>query len=274
MLRLAHLSDLHFGRAEPALTQHLLSQLQDAELDLVVISGDLTQRATHAEFQQAHAFLQQLPALCLVVPGNHDLAAFNLLERFGYPWQKWRQYISPELDSVRSGPGFVAVGLNSARQLAHHPDWSRGRINSRQLSWMQRQFAAYPSNYLRILVTHHPFYLSEAARSRGHVGRHHKAWPVLQAAGADLLLSGHLHLAYAFAVKGMIVAQAGSGVSNRLKGEANSYNLISWHQQHLTLETRMWQGETFLPEHKQTFEKTPQGWQLQDLATPANSQSV
>jgi len=240
------------------------------QLDLIVISGDLTQRATHDEFQQAHDFLTTLPVRYLVVPGNHDLAAWRLWERFTAPWKKWKRYIAPELDTCAAGPGFIAVGLNTARRFGTHPDWSRGRVNHRQLRWMQRQFDKHPPETLRILVTHHPFYLSAAAQGRGLLGRLDQAWPILQASSADLLLSGHLHLAYAQSVNGMVIAQAGTGISDRLKGgEANSFNLITANEKQIVLQNMLWSEANFMAQPPQIFENGAQGWQKHVLSPDA-----
>lgn len=260
MIRLAHLSDLHFGAAHAHLTQRLLEHLNTLELELVVISGDLTQHAKRSEFRAAQEFLQALKHPYLVVPGNHDLSEWRLWERFVYPWKKWKAFISPELDVVYRGSGFCAVGLNTARRFGHHPDWSRGRLNVQQLSWMRRQFELSPEQDLRILVTHHPFYLTPAAQHRGHVGRHRQAWPVLQAAGVDLLLSGHLHLAYAASLNGAVMISAGTGISTRLKGEANSFHLMTASAEQLVLQTLLWNESEFAARLPQIFEKHTGTW--------------
>ncbi len=91
---LVHLSDLHFGRIDPALVDPLRRAVNALKPDLVAISGDFTQRARHSQFAEARAFIQSLEAKTLVVPGNHDIPLYDVVERFAAPLVRYRQYIS------------------------------------------------------------------------------------------------------------------------------------------------------------------------------------
>lgn len=260
MTRLVHLSDLHFGAVSPGLAERLVIQLRELGPDLIVISGDLTQRARSGEFREAAAFLAQLPGPQLVVPGNHDLASWRVHERLAYPWRKWQRYISPDLEPCLAGEDFLALGLNSARVLSSHLDWSRGRINERQLRRIEAVMSRATPDQIRLVVTHHPFALSEEAAARGLIGRHALAWPRLQAAGVDMILSGHIHLAYARLCKGMIVAHAGSGISHRLKGQANSFNLIDASRARVIIQQLEWRDGRFVEGPRQIFERGEAGY--------------
>src|SRR5690554_3752870 len=116
MTRILHISDLHFGRSVPAVVQALIGKVKTLQPDIVVISGDLTQRAKTTEFQQAAAFLDSMAAPYLLIPGNHDLAAFRLHERLLYPWKKWRKYISNELEPTAQYADYQIIGINTARR--------------------------------------------------------------------------------------------------------------------------------------------------------------
>lgn len=253
--KIVHLSDLHFGAVSEGMAERLLRQLQSLNPDLIVISGDLTQRARSREFKQAAEFIKALPGKQLIVPGNHDLAAFDLTERLLYPWQKWRKFISPELEPTVSDTGYLGIGLNTARRLSAHLDWSRGRINLRQLLHAEHLAKASEPEQVCLVVTHHPFFLTDNMKHRGLVGRIGIAWPRLKAAGVDLILSGHIHLAYARLCNGMIVAHAGSGISHRLKGEANSFNLIHASKQRIDIEQMHFKNDAFVSHHLQCFER-------------------
>lgn len=271
MTRIVHLSDLHFGAVTPGLVEPLLAQIHALKPDLTVISGDLTQSARTVEFQAAGAFIARLPRPHLVVPGNHDLANWRLPERLFFPWHKWLKYIGRELDPVVQGKDFLAIGLNTARQLSRTLDWSRGRINARQLALIEAQAAASPVEQLRVLVTHHPFSLIEDARHRGLIGRLKMAWPRLQAVGIDLVLSGHLHLAYAIVRDGTIIAHAGSGISHRLRGETNSFNLIEASKQRIEITQMAWQQDRFIQGLQQHFERGNAGFaQTQLIENPSH----
>src|SRR3982750_1516324 len=93
MRRLAHLSDLHFGRVDPAAVEGLVRSLEDARPDLIVVSGDFTQSARSEEFRAARAFLDRLPAPTFAVPGNHDLPQWNPVERLVRPYDRYRPFI-------------------------------------------------------------------------------------------------------------------------------------------------------------------------------------
>src|SRR4051794_36608811 len=95
-----HVSDLHFGRIQPGLPEALLNAARTIAPDLVVVSGDLTQRARIAEFQQARAFLDRLPFARIVVPGNHDVPLHNLYQRFFERLLRYRTYITEDLAPV------------------------------------------------------------------------------------------------------------------------------------------------------------------------------
>ncbi|GIF97168.1 metallophosphoesterase [Catellatospora citrea] len=245
-MRIAQISDLHFGRDVAAVARSLLADLCDAAPTMVAVCGDLTQRARPAEFRAARAFLDELPAPALVVPGNHDLPGWRVWSRFTRPWRPWRLHLSTDPYGAVShtADGLVAVGVNTARQWGPHPDWSRGRIDARQLAAIGAAFDEAPSDDLRVVVAHHPFLLTPPGRNRGLVGRSKLALRHLRRR-ADLLLGGHIHLAYSGVVDGLVVAQSGTAFSDRLKGEPNSYNLIEADGDRLSVSTRRWDGARF-----------------------------
>ena len=262
-VRIAQISDLHFGRDIPAVAQTLLAELPDADPTMVAVCGDLTQAARPAEFLAARAFLDQLPAPALVVPGNHDLPGWRVWSRFARPWVQWRRHLESDPYGIVAHPadGLVAVGVNTARQWGMHPDWSRGRIGAHQLTAILAAFDDAPRDYLRVLVAHHPFLLTQAGQSRGLVGRSKLARRRLRQR-ADLLLGGHIHLAYSGVVDGVVVAQCGTAFSNRLKGEPNSYNLIEAEGDRMTVSIRRWDGDRFDTHQRTEYVRLGHEWSL------------
>ncbi|OMH31656.1 metallophosphoesterase [Motiliproteus sp. MSK22-1] len=258
---IAHISDLHFGREQMPVIQALLRSLREHSPDLVIISGDLTQRATHREYQQAKEFLDNLSYPYMVVPGNHDLSAHHIIERFMYPWRKWRRYISEQLESVVEKPEFVAVGVNSARRLGFYFDWSRGRINQTQVRQVLEKFKNTADPCLRIVVAHHPFWLPSASLRRHLIGGRDEALEAFSHAGVDLVLGGHIHLPFMKILNGVLVSHAGTTVSNRLiTGQPNSFNMIYGNHISLQLETLEWDGDEFSLRQRQCFNKKAEGW--------------
>lgn len=259
MIRIVHISDLHFGREQPLLVATLAAQIAQLAPDLVVASGDLTQRARPRELRAAAAFLNQLPPPVLAVPGNHDMPGVHP-RRLLDPWRGWRTHLGTQLEPVVTGAGFVAVGVNSARRWGWHPDWSRGRLHRLQIEAAAARLQAAPAHALRILVAHHPLLLTAAGAARGLVGRHALALSTLRSAGLDLALGGHVHLGYADVRAGIVIAHSGTTVSNRLIGEANGFNLISGDRGRLRVEHWQWQGQTFAVAGVRGFERAAQGW--------------
>ncbi len=114
MRRIAHISDLHFCRTDPAVVEALAAELNADPPDLVAVSGDLTMRARSREFRAARAFLDGLRAPVLAVPGNHDITSYWLHERFLDPLGRWRRFVAEEPEPVWADDEIAVVGINTA----------------------------------------------------------------------------------------------------------------------------------------------------------------
>lgn len=269
MTVIAHISDLHFGRDLQPVTEGLLASLDALQPELVIISGDLTQRAKTAEFEAGQDFLRRLQQPRFIIPGNHDLAAWNVLERFAYPWRKWKQYVATDLEPMMQTNAFIAVGVNTARRMGWYLDWSRGRINGKQIRFVQDMLQQAPEDCLRLVVAHHPFWLPDSSMSRSLIGGQETALQAFRASGVDLILGGHVHLAYVQPLEGMLVSHAGTTISNRLiPGQPNSFNIIRGDRKVLELEQMEWRGDGFKSIQKQFFNRGEGGWQPHDDFQP------
>ncbi|HYH18815.1 MAG TPA: metallophosphoesterase [Azospirillum sp.] len=270
MRTLAHISDLHFGRIDPRVVEGLLADLMARRPDLVIISGDLVQRAKRTMFKDAQAFLERLPFPYLVVPGNHDIPVYNILRRFLDPFRYYKRYISRDLSPLHVDAEIAVLGLNTARSVIL--DFSHGRINRAQIARIREVFDELPPHVFKIVFTHHPFLPPPDAPRTRLVDRHKLALPALEACGVDLLLAGHLHRAYsgelaAFhtqVARSILVAQASTATSTRLRNEANAYNIITVAMPELTLEVRSWTGEAFERGPVSIYSKNEHRWRLQD----------
>jgi 3',5'-cyclic AMP phosphodiesterase CpdA len=273
--RLAHLSDLHFGRVDPAAVEGLARSLEDARPDLVVVSGDFTQSARTEEFRAARAFLDRLPAPTFAVPGNHDLPQWNPVERLARPYDRYRRFIGRELEPAWSDAELGLVGLKSPRRLPHNLNRAAGRVGERQLERVLARLDAMPPELVRVVVVHHPLLLPEVpprrplpvhAFTRG-AGR---ALAAFARHRVRLVLSGHLHLSYSRrhepmsegpptvalteagaaeieaptlpTPSGPLIVQAATATSTRLRDEPNAYNLITIDGDRIAVEVHAWDG--------------------------------
>jgi 3',5'-cyclic AMP phosphodiesterase CpdA len=230
MRTLVHLSDLHFGRVDLALLDPLVASVTAAAPDLVVVSGDLTQRAKRKQFAAAAEFLERLPRPQIVVPGNHDVPLWNVFNRFLRPLANYRRHITRDLQPRYRDDEIAVLGINTARSLVI----KNGRINHAQIDIVRDEFCALPESVTKIIVTHHPFDLPQQFERDDLVGRAGLAMRTFARCGADLLLAGHMHAGhagntaarYGIVDHAAVVVQAGTATSTRGRGEANSYNVV------------------------------------------------
>ncbi len=260
MPTIAHISDLHFGRERPAVVEGLLRSLAEAQPELILVSGDQTQRARRQEYRAAADFFQRLPCPSLLVPGNHDLPAFNLAERFLAPWRRWHQGLARQLEPETAGSDYQVVGINTARRWGAPFDWTRGRISSRQVVRLQQRLQTCTADQLRLLIAHHPFWLPPAVAHRQLVGGGKAALQLLRGE-LDVILSGHVHQAFVKVLQGVIISHAGSACSDRLAaGQTNSYNLLRGDRERLEVEQLSWSGRAFAPAARSWFLRGATGW--------------
>jgi 3',5'-cyclic AMP phosphodiesterase CpdA len=263
---IAHLSDLHFGRLDRATLPALIAAVDAAKPDVVVVSGDLTQRARRQEFKDAGRFLGDLPSPQIVVPGNHDVPLYNVVARALWPLSRYRKYISDDPEPFYADDEIAVLGVNTARSLT----LKNGRINREQIARSCARLAAHRAGVTRIIVTHHPFDVPDAGDSHGILGRARTAMAAFAQHGVDLILSGHLHVArtsdttarYKVAGHPLLLVQAGTATSTRRREEVNSCNIIRIDRPHVSVERLNWSGDqaSFAVASIDRFRHTPDGW--------------
>jgi 3',5'-cyclic AMP phosphodiesterase CpdA len=257
-----HISDLHFNRIDTAAAEGLIAALNADPANLVVVSGDLTMRARAREYRAAAAFLARLKAPWVAVPGNHDITAFYPWERFLDPFGRWHKFVSPQTEPLWRDDEIAVVGLNTVIRADWNLRWEGGRVPRHGLNNLLERLDALPKNLFRIVVAHHPF-LAPEERPDTPLARH--AAPALERlakAGVRLILSGHLHRDYVRLHRGaagertgllrrqaqdLLVVQAGSAISTRLRGDPNAYNRIVVERNTARIDPRRWNGEGWVP---------------------------
>ena len=260
MRTIVHLSDLHFGRTDAEILRPLIETVNEIAPHLVVVSGDLTQRARSREFEEARRFLDALPQPQIIVPGNHDVPLYNVFSRFVRPLAKYRRHISETVEPTYADEEIAVVGINTARSLT----FKDGRVNQAQITRIREQLRAFGNQIVKIIVTHHPFDLPAQYHEDELVGRAPLAMETLADCGADLLLAGHLHTSHAgstdarydIAGYSALVVQAGTASSTRGRGETNSFNVIRTSLHSIVIERHAWIPESniFILAKTETFE--------------------
>ena len=237
-LTILHGSDLHFGEPYAPRVGHAFQRAaREVEPDLVVISGDLTQRAKVHEYQAAREYLDRLPDVPVVVtPGNHDVPLYRVLERLFEPYRNYRRFISEELNTVARVPGAVIVALNSS---APHSAITNGRIRAHQVELAARVFQDAPPDAARIVVSHHHFAPAPDYEGDTQLPRAKEILDAFSQMKVELILGGHLHRAYIGnsldvypgedRQHGIVIVQSGTTTSRRGRAREqakNSFNVV------------------------------------------------
>ncbi|HSV34553.1 MAG TPA: metallophosphoesterase [Ramlibacter sp.] len=231
---LLHISDTHFGTEQPPVVQALKLLVRERQPDVLVFSGDITQRARAAQFAAARRLCDELGiARVLALPGNHDIPLFNVLARVARPYGNYLAAFGPQLEPVLDTDDFLVIGVNTTRSGRH----KNGEVSADQVHRVVRLLHGARPGQLRVVATHQP---AAVLRAEDEPDRLRGAEPALQAwsrAGADLVLGGHIHLPYVMDLRerpqptprAMWCVQAGTAVSRRIRhGTRNSVNLIHW----------------------------------------------
>lgn len=283
--RIAHLSDIHFGANDPTIVAATEAWLLDRRPDLIVISGDFTQRARTGQFRAAGAYVARLRDAgftVLAIPGNHDIPFYDVVRRFAAPLDRYKRFIGRDLCPWFENESVAVLGINTARSLT----FKDGRINRDQLAMIHDRFDAVAPEKTRILVTHHPLFalpigtggeLSEA------VGHHQDAVVAVCRAGVHIAPAGHFHRTYAESARRMVetagsalVIQAGTATSTRLRNdELQSFNWIHAHRNDdIELQVIAWDGSAFQRGNHVRFTREDDDWVSRDVAEDIFAQAV
>jgi 3',5'-cyclic AMP phosphodiesterase CpdA len=223
------ISDTHFGTEQPHVMHALAVLSRRLRPDLLVLSGDITQRARPLQFKAARAFMDSLGAPMVSVPGNHDISLLNLTARFFRPYAHYSKAFGADLEQVHSSPTLLVICVNTTRAYRH----KHGEVSVEQIERAATRLSQASAAQLRVVVVHQPM-AAQRAQDAVHLVRGHAvALQRWSSAGADVVMGGHIHLPYVVAVPTMPrplwVLQAGTAVSKRVRpGVPNSVNVLHW----------------------------------------------
>jgi 3',5'-cyclic AMP phosphodiesterase CpdA len=226
---LLQVSDPHFGTERAAVVEALVKLAAQLRPDLVVLSGDITQRARTDQFSAARAAMDRLGAPLLALPGNHDISLFDLWSRFMRPYARYSAAFGSDLAPVFASHDLLVLGVNTTRARRHKD----GEVSSAQIEAVAAQLRRASPEQLRVVVVHQPIDVMRAEDLSNRLHNHTAAQQAWAAAGADVVMGGHIHLPYVMPLPGLARAlwavQAGTSVSSRVRsGVPNSVNVLRW----------------------------------------------
>ncbi len=226
------ISDPHFGTERAPVVEALVALVQQLAPELVVMSGDITQRARRAEFDAARTFADRLaPAPLLVVPGNHDLPLFDVLARCFAPYAQYRRVFGPELEPLHRSADWLVIGVKTTRRWRH----KNGQVSATQVERVAQLLQTATPAQMRMVVVHQPVAVLRPADAPDLLVGHEAAVRCWASAGADVVAGGHIHLPYVLPLhavhaglaRNLWCVQAGTAVSSRVRSEAgNSVNVL------------------------------------------------
>jgi 3',5'-cyclic AMP phosphodiesterase CpdA len=232
MTTLLQISDAHFGTEQEPVVQALLEMARDAAPALVVLSGDITQRARRSQFNAARRFVEQLkPRALLAIPGNHDIPLFNLAARAFMPYANYARAFGENLEPVFDAAHLLVIGVNTTRPRRHKD----GELSPEQIERVSQRLRGAAAGQLRIVVVHQPVLAIRASDEDNLLNGYRQAVPAWAAAGGDIIMGGHIHLPYVRSMRTAFpdlrrdiwTVQAGTSMSSRIRdGIANSVNLL------------------------------------------------
>ena len=243
-IRIAHLSDIHFGGEEPAAVEAAVEAVAAFAPDLTAVTGDFTLNGLPREFRAAQAWLERLPQPLIVTPGNHDTPYWNLILRALVPFDRYRRHIGEPQFVSCDVPGIAARCLNSARGAQPRPDWSKGAMALLPLQDIDWGADAT----LNVFGCHHPLIDIAGAPVSGGVRRGDRAAAILAASGVDLILTGHVHVPFALALPGAAApcyALGAGTLSIRTRGTPASFSTIVADSAAFEVTALGWNGRRF-----------------------------
>jgi 3',5'-cyclic AMP phosphodiesterase CpdA len=246
-MKIAHISDLHFGVTDASVLAALTASLREAEPDLVIASGDITQSALTPEFVEARAFFDALDVPLFCVPGNHDLPGMDLM-RFLNPFGRYKQHIAHDLNPEFRSELIDIKGINSARMILPHWNWANGAVSHSQRRAIGRTFAEGDGAW-RMVVLHHPPMNSKDFPLDVSLDGAKEFVETLAEERVDLVLAGHQHHAY---IESRVVndhtcvfLNASTATSTRIRRQPNGYNLIQIAPDHLRIDLLRYENGGF-----------------------------
>ena len=249
--RLLQFSDIHFGVEHKRACAAALDYAHAAPSELILITGDITQKGLPDEFAAAGGWIRSMPTPRFVIVGNHDVPYYSLKARLFHPWRAFEAATGhPAHDGEFRSDAVMVRGVVTARGWQARPNWSKGVIDLDQTRRAAQALRDAPPGALRVLACHHPLVEMIGAPMTGEVRRGEAAAAIFAEAGVDLIATGHVHVPFALpiALGDRCSYAIGCGtLSHRERGAPPSFNQIEWSETEITVRAIAWDGVAFAP---------------------------
>ncbi|HEY1224498.1 MAG TPA: metallophosphoesterase [Brevundimonas sp.] len=251
MGRVLQFSDIHFGIEHSHACRAAVDYAHAQAPDLVLITGDITQKGYASEFTAAARWIEAMPEPVFVTVGNHDVPYWDVAARLFWPWKAFETATGhPAHDHQFLSPKLMVRGVTTARGWQARLNWSKGVIDLKQTKKAAEALRQAPPGALRILACHHPLIEMIGAPMTGDVKRGDAAALIFAEAGVDLVMTGHVHVPFALPINlGDACSYAvGCGtLSKRERGAPPSFNQVEWDAKAITVTAMAWRGDGFEP---------------------------
>lgn len=250
MSAILHVSDIHFGCQNKAAVQAVGEIARAGGYALIVVSGDITQFGRPREFADAAAWIAELGGPIMLTPGNHDTPYAGLIERAVSPFSRYERHFGSPWSSAFEGEDLAARAFNTARGMQWRANWSKGAVDIEHVEHAVSDLRLCRPSSLRLAVCHHPLIEVVGGPVTGKVHGGRQACDLLANSGVDLVLSGHVHTAFALSLPcgdGLTHTVGAATLSLRERGQPAGYNEITWDQETITVKSLGWTGSHFEP---------------------------
>ncbi|MFC5371895.1 metallophosphoesterase family protein [Brevundimonas faecalis] len=249
MGRVIQFSDVHFGCEHVRAVAAAVDYAHAEPHDLVLITGDITQRGLPEEFAAAGEWIRAMPQPVFVTVGNHDVPYWDVTARLFWPWRAFERATGhPAHDHEFRSPDLMVRGVTTARGWQARLNWSKGVIDLDQTRRAAEALRRAPRGALRILACHHPLIEMIGAPMTGEVKRGEAAALIFAEAGVDLITTGHVHTPFALNVdlSDRCSYAVGCGtLSRRERGAPPGFNRIDWDEREMVVTSVIWTGQRF-----------------------------
>ncbi|WP_419419949.1 metallophosphoesterase family protein [Legionella sp. D16C41] len=265
-MKIIHISDLHFGMHDEHILAAFIQDIMAHKPDIMIISGDLTQRAKISQFKQFKEFFNQLPKPVFIVPGNHDIPLYNTLARLLYPFENYKRYVTPDLTVTFSNQDIRILGVNSV-----HPYYIKdGRLTHKLLLTI-KQYFDNEDEKLNILFFHHNFDYLEGLHKP--LENDQEFLYYLKDSAINIVCTGHLHYAHLGLIEKnnhypCLVMHAGSLMCQRSKDGLNSYYILENNKQSCTINWRVFSEQRFMTKSVHYIDFAKQNALLKSVMQP------